>query len=102
NYYKHGPLARTILGQQQVQGIDYAYTLQGSLKGINSTVVGDGLFDMGSDGKLNSPNSNIARDVFGLVLHYYQSDANNRYDYKPIGTNLKPFANPGISSAGQP
>ena len=27
-YYKHGPLARTILGQQQVQGLDYAYTLQ--------------------------------------------------------------------------
>ncbi len=28
-YYKHGPLARAILGQQQVQGLDYAYTLQG-------------------------------------------------------------------------
>jgi hypothetical protein len=39
SYYKHGPLARTILGQQQVQGIDYAYTLQGWLKGVNSTGV---------------------------------------------------------------
>lgn len=34
-YYRHGPLARTVLGQQQVQGVDYAYTLQGWLKGIN-------------------------------------------------------------------
>ena len=39
SYYRHGPLARTNLGQQQVQGIDYAYTLQGWLKGINSTAV---------------------------------------------------------------
>jgi RHS repeat-associated protein len=38
-YYKHGPLARTELGQQQVQGIDYAYTLQGWLKGVNSTAI---------------------------------------------------------------
>ncbi len=28
-YYAHGPLARTVIGQQQVQGVDYAYTLQG-------------------------------------------------------------------------
>jgi hypothetical protein len=39
SYYRHGPLARTIVGQQQVQGIDYAYTLQGWLKGVNSTSV---------------------------------------------------------------
>ncbi len=38
-YYKHGPLARTVLGQQQVQGIDYAYTLQGWLKGVNGTAI---------------------------------------------------------------
>ncbi len=38
-YYRHGPLARTVLGEQQVQGIDYAYTLQGWLKGVNSTAI---------------------------------------------------------------
>jgi len=38
-YYKHGPLARTEYGQQRVQGIDYAYTLQGWLKGVNSTAL---------------------------------------------------------------
>lgn len=35
SYYKHGPLAQTVLGQQQVQGLTYAYTLQGWLKGVN-------------------------------------------------------------------
>jgi RHS repeat-associated protein len=34
-YYKHGPLARTELGKLRVQGIDYVYTLQGWLKGVN-------------------------------------------------------------------
>lgn len=41
SYYKHGPLARANLGQQQVQGIDYAYTLQGWLKGVNSTAISE-------------------------------------------------------------
>lgn len=36
-YYKHGPLARTVIGQQQVQGLDYIYTLQGWLKAINAS-----------------------------------------------------------------
>jgi hypothetical protein len=35
SYYAHGPLARTVLWQQQVQGVNCAYTLQGWLKAIN-------------------------------------------------------------------
>ena len=38
-YYRHGPLARTVLGELQVQGVDYAYTLQGWLKGVNATAL---------------------------------------------------------------
>lgn len=34
-YYPHGPLQRVELGDHLVQGTDYAYTLQGWLKGIN-------------------------------------------------------------------
>ena len=34
-YYPHGPLARMELGQQNVQGVDYVYTLQGWLKAVN-------------------------------------------------------------------
>jgi RHS repeat-associated protein len=41
-YYRHGPLARTVLGQLEVQGVDYAYTLQGWLKGVNSTAQQNG------------------------------------------------------------
>ncbi|SDH43115.1 RHS repeat-associated core domain-containing protein [Chitinophaga filiformis] len=79
-YYKHGPLARAVIGQQQVQGMDYAYTLQGWLKGVNSTAVGTG-FDMGHDG------SGTGRDVFGFALHYYGDR-----DYKPLSQGLNPFA----------
>lgn len=78
-YYKHGPLARTVLGQQSVQGIDYAYTLQGWLKGVNSTAVG-GEFDMGRDG------ASAAKDVYGFALHYYGDK-----DYQPISSR-RPFA----------
>src|SRR5690606_15276352 len=30
-YYRHGPLSRAVIGENQVQAIDYAYTLQGWL-----------------------------------------------------------------------
>jgi RHS repeat-associated protein len=35
DYYKHGPVSRVIVGQLQAQQVDYSYTLQGWLKGIN-------------------------------------------------------------------
>src|SRR5687768_14510175 len=37
------------LGHQKVQGVDYAYTLQGWLKGVNSALLTPGS-DMGDDG----------------------------------------------------
>ncbi len=82
NYYKHGLLARTVIGELQVQGIDYAYNLNGWLKGINSTSVGDGSFDIGSDGKIGSANSLVARDVFGFSLNYFDND------YKSIASSV--------------
>jgi hypothetical protein len=39
DYYRHGPMARTTLGHLEVQGVDYAYTLQGWLKGVNTTAL---------------------------------------------------------------
>ena len=82
-YYKHGPLARTILGQQQVQGIDYAYTLQGWLKGVNSMAL-DTARDMGKDGGLT------ARDAYGYQLNYFTGD------YLPVNASRNPF--PGHSA----
>ncbi|MDD3686748.1 MAG: hypothetical protein PHE56_08275, partial [Bacteroidales bacterium] len=51
-YYKHGPLARVELGNDKVQALDYAYTLQGWLKGVNSDAP-DASRDIGKDGDVN-------------------------------------------------
>lgn len=80
-YYDHGPLARIELGDNNVQGIDYAYTIQGWLKNMNS----DELYaanDMGKDGNTqpSNPNALFARDAFGFSLNYHNND------YLPIGT----------------
>jgi RHS repeat-associated protein len=72
-YYPHGPLARIELGEEKVQGIDYAYTIHGWLKGVNSTQVQAHL-DMGKDGMIGAPNVEIARDAFSFSLGYYDGD----------------------------
>lgn len=74
-YYAHGALARIEYGKNQVQGIDYAYTLQGWIKGVNSNVLKKAK-DMGSDGDLSfaNPNGNFARDIAGYSLNYYKGD----------------------------
>jgi RHS repeat-associated protein len=78
-YYLHGLLARTELGKYQVQGVDYAYTLQGWMKGINSQSL-DVNKDMGGDGNQSSPTfQKFGRDVYGFSLGYHSND------YKPIG-----------------
>ncbi len=108
NYYKHDALARIILGQNQVQGVDYAYTLQGWLKGVNtSNAVGNtsqsGLGDIGRDGILiNGTLNPVAKDIYGFGISYYQNDAQGIVDYKPIAasTNFKPFANAGAAGTG--
>lgn len=68
-YYKHGPLGRTVIGQLQVQGLDYAYTLQGWLKGINP-VMGGSLRN-GTDSVEAYP---VAQDAYGFSLHYFKDD----------------------------
>ncbi|MFT3981667.1 MAG: RHS repeat-associated core domain-containing protein [Ferruginibacter sp.] len=90
NYYKHGPLARTVLGQQRVQGIDYAYTIQGWLKGINSTSL-DSTKDMGNDGL---PGSDLPADVLGFNLNYFNGD------YSSIGAGAGVAAFPEHTEAG--
>ncbi len=98
-YYRHGPLARTTLGQLQVQGLDYAYTLQGWLKGVNATAVmpiqGGISYDMGTDGLgLGTPGRNlVARDAYSFSLNYFNNATGG--DYKPISLasgGYNPFA----------
>ena len=84
-YYRHGPLARTLLGHQKVQGLDYAYTLQGWLKGVNgnNAAIAGGAADMGGDA---ATGNTVARDIYSFSLHYHGAD------YKAIGAGAKPFA----------
>jgi len=79
-YYRHGPLSRATLGGLQVQGIDYAYTLQGWLKSVNPSWVGvaGDLYD--SDG--TATNSPFARDAYKFNLHYFDDGVYT--DYKPV------------------
>ena len=82
-YYKHGPLARMTLGGQMVQGVDYAYTLQGWLKGINSTG-GTRVHDMGRDGDTLYANRYTGVDAIGLTLNYFTGD------YTPVSPGVAP------------
>lgn len=79
-YYEHGPLARTVLGEQEVQGVDYVYTLQGWIKDVNSNALNPA-FDPGEDGNGLSNNRYVAKDVYGYSLHYFGND------YLSIGGN---------------
>ncbi len=72
DYYRHGMLSRTVIGQNQVQGIDYAYTLQGWIKGVNSNNPAG--FDMGKDGSSGASHTNISKDAYGYLLNYYNGD----------------------------
>ncbi len=103
-HYKHGFLSRMVLGDQQVQGIDYAYTLQGWLKGINGTSL-NADYDMGNDGKVTAQNQYVARDVWGLTLNYFSGDHTPITNTNPfpgtsafLGSSYKPLFNGNISS----
>lgn len=74
-YYKHGPLAQVQIGDAQIQSLEYAYTINGWLKAINSDVLNPSL-DMGQNGLPGD--MTYARDAMIHALGYYDSD------YKPI------------------
>ncbi|MCK4664208.1 MAG: hypothetical protein KAT68_15170 [Bacteroidales bacterium] len=81
-YYAHGPLKRVEIAEN-IQGIDYVYNINGWLKSINhpglGQTTGDGtIYDPGHDGFGSSA---FEKDIFGMVLDYYQNDyqRNNTY-----------------------
>ncbi|MBI1184787.1 hypothetical protein GC194_10970, partial [bacterium] len=76
SYYDHGPLARVELGKLHVQGIDFAYTIQGWLKAVNGDTLGPEL-DMNRDGD-TALGSVFCPDVVSHTLDYF------RQDYKPV------------------
>ena len=66
-----------MIGEFEVQGTDYGYTLQGWLKGVNTASL-DASRDIGKDGDANL----IPEDVFGFNLGY------NNTDYSAIGSDF--------------
>ena len=78
-YYAHGPLSRVEIGDKNVQGVDYAYTLQGWLKAVNGENLASPQNDMGLDG--TTQNIYKAKDAFGYSLNYFDQD------YKAIDAN---------------
>jgi RHS repeat-associated protein len=74
-YYQHGPLARASIGDLRVQGIDFAYTIQGWLKAVNGDILNPA-FEMGKDSMLHNVH---AYDAAATAIDYFKGD------YKPIG-----------------
>ncbi len=89
DYYLHGPLARVQLGDVQIQSLEYAYTINGWLKAINSDVRRPDL-DMGRNG--GAGDATYARDVIAHALSYYSND------YKPVANTPATYL-PGPSKS---
>ena len=78
DYYAHGSLKRTELGEDKIQGLDYIYTIHGWIKSVNNPLMDQyGLDpsdpntnDVGKDGYENI----FMKDVFGFTLGYYEGD----------------------------
>jgi hypothetical protein len=79
-YYLHGPLSRVEFGEMKVQGLDYVYSLQGWIKGVNSSTLQTNR-DPGRDGLTGTVHQNVCRDVTGYNLSYFEGD------FKAIGSN---------------
>jgi len=92
-YYNHGPLARVEIGNDQLQGLDYIYTLQGWLKGVNS-VFEDRTLDPGEDNVFGTlkPHQTFAKDAMAFSLSYFNND------YAPIKTTNAGW-NPQVNSS---
>ena len=100
-YYDHGPLARAVIGEQQVQGINYAYNLQGWMKSINPDITTTSGYTLKPDG---STGSVVGKTAYNVMLNYFKGDykaisgaASQDADVK-LGNEYRPLFNGNISS----
>jgi RHS repeat-associated protein len=83
-YYKHGPLKRVEIADN-LQGMDYVYTVNGWLKSINNPSL-YGYIDPGLDGQPGN-HQNFKQDIFGMTLDYFAGDyMRNNTNILPINT----------------
>jgi RHS repeat-associated protein len=71
SYFLHGPLKRVQVAGD-LQGIDYAYTLQGALKSINHSNM---TLEPGHD---SPKTTGVYKDLFALTLEYFNGDYSSR------------------------
>lgn len=95
-YYLHGPLARMELGNI-VQGVDYAYTIQGWLKGVNSGTLKSNR-DIGRDGELGL-HQNVAKDAYGFILDYFNGDYTPVNNATSSGVSIYKAFMPGFDAS---
>ncbi len=94
-YYPHGPLRRVELNED-LQGIDYVYNINGLLKSINHPMLdapcpSDALpsgkiYDPGQD---DGVGTNCKPDVFGMTIDYYLNDYYKKNSYISSGFSDK-------------
>lgn len=100
-YYQTGGVGRVEIGDKTVQAMDYAFTINGWLKGMNRNTIGDNGSnqdrDLGQDGvnSANNLNRNIATDAAGFTLLYYKPAAGIGKDY--LSVNATPAFEEDIS-----
>ncbi|MQK95471.1 hypothetical protein, partial [Escherichia coli] len=63
---------RKELGERQVQGLDFVYTINGWIKALN-TATGDSTKDAGQDAYLLN-HKYVAKDIFGYEINYFSND----------------------------
>lgn len=102
-YYDHGLLARIILGEQQVQGVNYAYNLPGWIKSINPDIYDSTGYTLKADG---STGSVVGKTAFNVMLNYFNGDYKAISAATPqdagvnntLGNEYRPLYNGNISS----
>ncbi|MCO5948099.1 RHS repeat domain-containing protein [Mucilaginibacter flavidus] len=96
-YYRHGPVARQELGTDKVQGLDYMYTLQGWIKGVNGTALSPET-DMGQDGT-TMPMPQATQQTPIMV---YTLSGIAHYLYPAIQLSGSNFNGPGYGALNNP
>lgn len=96
-YYANGALARTEIGDKQVQGTDYSYTLNGWLRGINSADLAS--TEPGHDGSPATLNRKFSKDVHGMSLGYFRPTTR---EFVSTGGTVEPTLGSSFTSALYP
>ncbi len=87
-YYPDGKLKRTVV-EEDLQGIDYVYTINGWLKSINNPNLGlEYAGKMTDPGQDDLATNSVCKDVFGMTLDYFDGDYKREANIAGIGASF--------------